>query len=321
MVVNLFGKMNDQFYEKLKNIGKKLQLNTCCKYHPQESANWRCNHCEVYFCINCIPNHQQEIIPKCTLCRHQLSSLSIAEHIPPFWEKFGWFFSFPFKKSAMIVMLMYALIVSLLPEGKIGMVIFVLMLFPLSEFLFELMEQVANGEELNPSSQKLFSTENKGMFTKLLLTYIFIAILLNKTIAIFGEGIGYSIAAFFVLGMPASFIILMMEKTVFSMINPAKISYIIKLFGWAYLLLYLIAIASITMSLHFSLLASGTSFLAELLVNILSIYFVIVLFTMMGYLVFQHHYELNYNVRLSHISSLRSQKINEMTEVDIFLRS
>jgi len=215
---------------------------------------------------------------------------------------------------------MYALIASLLPEGKIGIIIFVLMLFPLSEFLFELMEQVANGEEFSSATSKLFSTENKGLFVKLLFTYVFIAILLQKTVGIFGAGIGYPIAAFFIFGIPASFIILMMEKNIFSMINPAKIVYLIKLLGGAYLLLYLIASLSIFVSLRFSLMTHENSLLAEMLANMLVIYFVIVLFTMMGYLVFQHHHELNYKVRIYNLSSLRSKKPNGMTEVDIFLQ-
>jgi len=215
---------------------------------------------------------------------------------------------------------MYALIASLLPEGKIGAVVFTLMLFPLSEFLFELMEQVANGEEFGSNSKKLFSTENKGMFFKLWLTYVFIVVLLYKTVAIFGEVVGYPIAAFFIFGMPASLIILMMEKNVFSMIDPTKISYIIKLFGGSYLLLYVIAVISISVSLQFSVMANPNHFVVELLANMFSIYFIIVLFSMMGYLVFQHHYELNYKVRINHLTALRQQKNNEMTEVDIFLQ-
>lgn len=304
-----------------------MPVDVFCKYHPKQAANWNCSNCKVNFCINCVPESKQDVYPRCTLCRRSLSSLSIAEQIPPFWSKFALFFSFPLRRSALIVIFFYALTASLLPDGKIGLIIYILMLIPLTEFLFELMEQVANGETVSSDIKQFFISKNKGLFIKMLFTYGFMVILIGKTIILFGTAIGYMIAAFFILGVPASFIILMMEKRVFSMINPVKIGYIVKLFGGAYFLLYFIAVLSIIASVQFSAVANtGSSdvrsgnLLAEFLTNAFSIYLIIVLFSMMGYLVFQHHYELNYSVRSSNLQSLRQRSTNDMTEVEIFLQ-
>jgi len=230
------------------------------------------------------------------------------------------FFLFPFKKSALTVMLIYAIVVSLLPDGKIGSILFILLLFPLAEFLFELMEQVANGEEVSSDNSKLFSTENKGMFLKLLLTFIFITVLLQKTIEIIGGVIGYPFAAFFIFGIPASLVILTIEKNIFAMVNPSKIIFIIKQFGGAYLLVYLVAIASVFVSFKLGYQASQEDWLAGAVFNMFSIYLIVVLFSMMGYLVFQHHHELNYKVRLLHVDSLKGSSQDRMSEVDIFIQ-
>lgn len=304
-----------------------MPVDAFCKYHPKQTANWNCPNCKVNFCINCVPESNQDVYPRCTLCRRSLSSLSIAEQIPPFWNNLALFISYPFHRSALIVIFIYALAASLLPDGKIGMIIYVLMLIPLTEFLFELMEQIANGEKVSTDIKQFFTAKNKGLFLKMLFTYGFMVILLGKTIALVGTAIGYLIALFFILGVPASFIILMMEKRVFSMINPVKISYIVKIFGGAYFLLYFIAVVSLIASAQFSAVvdvgsvdARSHNFLAVFLTNVFSIYLVIVLFSMMGYLVFQHHYELNYSVRSANLQSLRQQPTDEMTEVEIFLQ-
>ncbi len=219
-----------------------------------------------------------------------------------------------------MIIFIYALVTSLLPDGKIGMFLLIFMLFPLIAFLFELMEKIANGEKLNSDLKQFFVSENKNMFIKMLFTYAFITMLISKTITIFGAGIGYPLAAFFILGVPASCIILMMEKNLFSMINPIKVGYIINLFGAAYFLLYFIAILSVMISFQFSVAVNSSNFLAEFLTNAFSIYLVMVLFSMMGYLVFQHHYELNYSVRSSNLQSLRQHQLNDMTEIEIFLQ-
>jgi len=230
------------------------------------------------------------------------------------------FFLFPFKKSALTVMLIYAIVLSLLPDGKVGIILFILLLFPLAEFLFELMEQVANGEEVSSDNSKLFSTENKGMFLKLLLAFVFFTVLLQKTIEIIGGAVGYPLAAFFIFGLPASFVILTIEKNIFSMVNPSKIIYIIKQFGGAYLLVYLMTIVSVFVSFKLGYQASREDWLAGILFNMFSIYLIVILFSMMGYLVFQHHHELNYKVRLLDVDSLKGSTQDRMSEVDIFIQ-
>ena len=299
-----------------------MPVTSSCKYHPKEPANWTCANCKVNFCINCVPENNNDVFPRCTLCRRSLTSLSIAEQIPPFWNKMAFFFSSPLSRSSLIVIFIYSLVVSWLPEGKIGLVIHLLLLFPLTEYLFELMEKIANGEKLTSKVKLLLWSENKGMFVKMLFTYGFISVLIVKTTSIFGAAIGYPIAAFFLLGTPASFIILMMEKTIFSMINPVKIGYIIRLFGGAYFLLYLVAIFGVIVSSQFSqaAVANSNNMLAGFTAHAFSAYLVIVLFSMLGYLVFQHHHELNYSVRSSNLQSLRQPLTNQMIEIEIFLQ-
>lgn len=210
----------------------------------------------------------------------------------------------------------------MLPSGKVGMFLFFIMLFPLTEFLFELMEKIANGEKITSDIKKILDFENKGMFLKMLLTFGFVSVLIVNINAILGTFIGYPIMAFFLLGLPASFIILMMEKSIFSMINPIKIGYIIKLFGGAYFLLYVIAIVAAVLSSQVNQIVntSTNNLLAEFIFHAITIYLVIALFSMMGYLIFQYHHELNYSVRSSNLQSLKQSLKNDMTEVDIFLQ-
>lgn len=300
-------------------------MNAFCKYHPNDAASWSCEHCKTHFCQSCVPIKQPTIYPKCTLCRRSLMSLSIVDEIPPLLSKLSFFFLLPIQTTLLIKLIIFSMIISVIPNNKIGIAVFIALMFPVSEFLFTIMEKVANGEPIKAEKKQWFSSEKKGFFIRLLFTYSFIVILISKTFIIFGNTVGYFLSAFFILGLPASMMILMMEKRFLSMINPVKIGYIIKLMGSVYFLLYLlVAIISAT-SFYFSSISQGQSqFLAEILSNGISFYLVIVLFSMMGYLIFQYHHELNYRVSSKNLqnssASLKMNQDERMVEIDIFLQ-
>ncbi len=184
------------------------------------------------------------------------------------------------------------------------------------------MEKYANGEKLATDIKSIFIFNNMYYFVRLIFGFIIIVILSTKVGELLNKNIINVLVAFFLFGAPASAVILMMEKRFLSLINPRKIVEIIRLFGTAYLLLYmLIAIGLlIYLSLNSAASGSGNSLEILLLVDSLAVYLLVVLFAMMGYLVLQFHYELNYRVRLHCVDSNAKLSSSPMANVEIFIQ-
>ena len=268
-----------------------------------------------------MPEDADNYLPKCTLCRRSLESLSIADNIPPFWQKVGYLLSLPFNRSSLILISVFAAVFSLLPFGKIGAILFLLGLLPLIEFFFAAMESVASGENLKLKVSDFLTAKSKSMFIKLMLIYAFSVILIVKLSAI-SSAIGVLLAGFLILGLPASIIILMMEKSMFSMVNPAKVGYIINLFGKAYFVLYaIILLASVIGVESFHMVESSSGFAKRFIVNWGLLYLTMVVFLMAGYLVYQYHRELNFAIsRQTIFQVVDGPKAESMAEVNIMIQ-
>jgi len=294
-----------------------------CKYHPKEQATWFCNGCKTNFCSGCVPAEEASSgYPKCTLCRRILVSLSIAKKIPPFWKKLSSLLSMPLTSGPMFVILLFSFIFALLPDGKVGALLVFICLVPVIEFMFDCMEQIASGEKLQIKMTNYLSLENKNNLFKLLLVYSLIVIFITK-IHVISSTVSFSITAFFILGIPASIIILMMEKSMLAMINPVKIGYIIKLFGSAYWLLYGTVLLLTILIFNFNPLAQVDSI--NLLSSTLSYSFILYLmsavFLMAGYLVYQYHFELNFTINRETSHNIEEKsKPEPMAEVNIFIQ-
>ncbi len=292
-----------------------------CKYHPTIQSQWYCQHCDVHFCNGCVPQDKDAYLPKCTLCRRSLESLSIATSIPPFWQKIGDLSLMPVTRSAIGVLLLFAAIFSLLPFGKIGAILFLICLIPLVEFMFVGMEEIAAGDSLKISFSEFTNLKNKSFFLKILGVYALAVIFIAKISAL-SAGISFAIAAFLVVSLPASLIILMMEKSMFNMLSPAKIIYIIKLFGNAYFVFCTIILAVCYLgSVSVALVQNEGDFIARLMVNFGVLYLTLLTFLMAGYLVFQHHRELNFTINRQSIYSINNMdKVDPLAEVNIFIQ-
>ncbi|TQV86585.1 hypothetical protein [Aliikangiella coralliicola] len=292
-----------------------------CKYHPKQKASWFCANCDTAFCNTCTPKDEENYFPKCVLCRRSLRSLSIANTIKPFWQNLAAILSIPLTTAPLLFIIIFAFIFSLLPTGKVGAILFLLFTMPLIEFLLKSMEQVASGESVRAKVTQIFNLKSDALFLKLLVAYVLCVLVVAKLYA-FSPVFGILLGAFLILGTPASFIILMMEKSMLEMFNPAKVIYIIKLFGGAYFLLYGIIFGVVGLSIEsYQIALTSPSFLASMLVNSLILYLTVTVFVMAGYLVFQYHQELSFSINRQVLHDITPDlKPDDMSEVNIFVQ-
>ena len=282
-----------------------------CKYHTQTPARWRCDSCQINFCLSCIKTigHRQ---PDCPVCKRELTSLGSANLIKPFWARLREFFLYPLHFAPLTVLLLLSLIAFLLvqvpgwgyrmdflfwriPRNLLYALPFV---FVFLKYAQSVLEATAHGH-LKPkplSGEQL--TEN-GMIVIKMLMLLLVFNLLEFTALDLFDRVGKNIMGFVLaFATPAAIMVLAMEDSLFSALNPSTVGSVILRIGTPYIILfvlfYLLQIARDTM---IGLLAGmlNPSLGATIFVFV-SMYFYLIMFNMMGYLLYQHHEELGFGI-------------------------
>ncbi len=246
----------------------------------------------------------------------------MAEQIPSLGPKIGYIFSLAFNRIDLLILFILPLVFSLASESVVGMVTRFVLLFFVAEFLFDMLEQVANGDTYKPSLKKLIPSRYLNLSIRIIFGIGVLSYSILQARLLIGETLSILLAAFFVFGLPASLAILKMEKQLLSMFNPFKIVNIIKIFGVAYFFLFILSI--IGFFLFFILFTDTSSetfhFSTKMVFYLLSIYLFTVLFAAMGYLIFQHHVDLNYKIVVKKIGTTKSKVPGKYARVDIYLQ-
>lgn len=246
------------------------------------------------------------------MCKRELSSLGSANLIKPFWSRLRNFFLYPLHPAPLIVMGILTVIAFLLVQmpGWYFHIDFLFWRIP-RNFLFALpflfvflkyaqsvLEETAHGH-LKPkplSAEQL--TENGLIVIKLLLILLVFNLIEFTALDLFDQ-IGKHIMEFVLaFATPAAIMVLAMEDKLFSALNPATVGSVILRIGTPYIILfilfYLLQIARDTMIV---LLAGKVDpSLGATIFVFVSMYFYLIMFNMMGYLLYQHHEELGFSI-------------------------
>jgi tetratricopeptide (TPR) repeat protein len=301
-----------------------------CKYHPQTPARWRCEPCQINFCPSCVKTTGQRA-PDCPVCKRELSSLGSGNLIKPFWARLRNFFLYPLYPGPLIVLCVLAVIAFLLIQmpGWYYRIDFLFWRIP-RNFLFALpflfvflkyaqsvLEETAHGH-LKPkplSAEQL--TENGLIVIKLLVLLMVFSLIQFSALDLFGQ-VGKHLTEFVLsFATPAAIMVLAMEDKLFSALNPATVGSVILRIGTPYIILfvlfYLLQIARDTM---IALLAEAVNpSLGATIFVFVSMYFYLIMFNMMGYLLYQHHEELGFSIDVDVDEYLDKKK--EVADVEV----
>lgn len=307
-----------------------------CKYHTQTPARWRCNACQINFCPNCVRNDGVRA-PDCPVCKRELVSLGSGNLIKPFWSRLRHFFVYPLHPGPLIVMLALTGVTFLfkhLPGWQVRMdflfwsiprnYLFALpFLFLFLKYAQSVLEETAHGY-LKPrplSSAQL--TENGLIVFKLLAILLVFDFIEFTALDLFNQ-IGKQIVGFvLVLATPAAIMVLAMEDKLFSALNPSVVASVITRIGTPYFVLFvLFYVLRMARGTTFELVAGfiDPSLWAAIYV-LISMYFYLIAFNMMGYLLYQHHEELGFHIDVDVEETLETPKKTQEQETSPELRA
>ena len=270
-----------------------------CNYFPDLPANWLCNHCHAQYSERCIPAghsaHWGRRGPRCILCNTELHYLGSATGAKPFWQMLPHFFHYPLHINSLIVIVGLALGSLLLGGGLFTLFLVLFGLAVMIKYSFAIIEQRGSGATTPPGLGEVLSSDQDHLFLKQIAVLFLMGVIVGLAYQV-GELVGVLVGGFITLAMPASTMLLAVEKSVGRALNPLAQLSLMTAVGWPYVLLWFcVQIISAGPYYGFELL-SGTLpdiLLMPLLVAI-SVYFTFVLYTMLGYVLFEYQHELGF---------------------------
>jgi hypothetical protein len=269
-----------------------------CTYHPAKPAVWRCEHCRVEKCTDCVPGSRENYdgcLPRCILCNTELKYLGAANLAEPFWTQAGLFFAYPLKTSGLATLAFMTVLSALLPPNVIG-VLGALFIAALTVHCgLRIIDRVSDGDMSPPPLAELFKLDGEHLFLKQIAVLVLLAIFIAAA-GYLGALIGGAVTVFVLLAIPASTMLLATTTSVMEAVNPRNLVLLMLRIGPTYLLLWFCLMV----------VAAGPTLVMPMLAELLpaqallpaftfvSAYFTFVTYAMMGYILYEKQAELGF---------------------------
>ncbi len=291
-----------------------------CKYHPLQAATYYCDHCAIHTCSNCINDENRRAI-RCIRCDGKLTFLGAIHTATPFWRRLKESFHYPFNKETLIFLAVISALSVLLSSSVILLPGYLLITGAFFKYCFSCLTKTAHGDLMAPDM-----TESYGGGLALI----------GKLIVIIAISIGIMIGAFAVLGyastgiistliiisLPAIFINFALSDDLITAINPLRVLSTITAIGLPYgLLLAFIIIMASSVAIISPFFGNSLSFISLSLQTLVSNYYTVVIFHIMGYMIFQYQDKFDITAEVNNKDiKMRSAKDRLNTRMDIALK-
>ena len=268
-----------------------------CKYHPTLNAVRTCEECNASYCDQCcdesplIRNHNAE--HACFICRRPLRPIKGQSNVEPFWRRLGPIYRYPIGMSALIAILLISFLSALFANMGIYK------LAPhiaITLYCFACLRETAQGNMEAPGIEACFEGGSKPFFSMIVL-FIFAAVVTYFVFDLFGTGLSILVGFFFIVTLPAAMMVIAIDGALIPALNPAKLVSVVTATGVSYfimLLFLLIMMSSVALLVSFFMSAEPT-FMSVLTQSVISNYYSVVEFHILGYLVYQNQYKLGFS--------------------------
>ena len=268
-----------------------------CHYHPGEPAKWHCGECQMHYCTRCMPDadtRQRRAL--CPRCSKAMRYLGAATEVVPFWQRVGAFFRYPFHTDPLIVIAICTLVPLIAPPNLIGLLIWIVLALALFKYTYAVINHTAEGHLKPPPVAVAFTGSGFNIVILQLLVFVLMGGLVGAAAMIGGPILMMLALAFAVLALPASIMVLAMERSVGAAVNPMNLAVLISRIGTPYFLLYgyLILLTLASGAAQDFAVNHFPMWVAQPLAGFLNSTFTLILFHMLGYLLFQYQEELGF---------------------------
>lgn len=215
--------------------------------------------------------------------------------ITPFWQRMPYFFRYPLHVEPLLYMVLLALATLFafmlpIPSPFDLLIVHLGVWLAFIRYAYKTLDQTAQGL-LTPEQHRFYDAKERAN-----LPYKQFAIFMVSGIAVSLAGLLGSAAVglamiFFVLAMPASIMILSITQSFWAGLNPFAAIGMMRVIGLPYLGLcaFLFLLSSSQGFLQMELVPRVPAWLMVPTLNFVAMYFTLIMFNMMGYVVYQYH--------------------------------
>ncbi len=228
--------------------------------------------------------------------------------IVPFWNRLREVTLYPAHASSMatIVLLALAKLVVFIPMGLIAVILSLMVTVAMYKYAFECLRATANGY---PSPPEIGMSVDSSLGWKQVRLIVIFVVVAGIGLALLGPKLGTVLLIFLGASLPGATMTLAMEESLLSALNPAKWFEIFARIGWPYLAVVLLCLV-ISMSQGYGA-ALAARFLplgfAVVAVALISNYGLVVMFHLMGYLIYQYHDEIGFEPDAPQVAKLMAK--------------
>lgn len=298
-----------------------------CKFHPTVTALNYCEACDINVCEPCsdesISQRKSKIHPeshRCFVCKTAMHPIEGVSQIEPFWSRLSQVYRYPLNLEAMVTLLVIGLITAIF--SNVGLII-LLAAVAISLYSFACLRQTANGDFDAPGLDACFEGSVSQLFY---VVVVIVAAILSTILAssYLGSGFGIVLGTLYICALPAAIIIIAVEESLLPALDPSKLIGVIKATGISYfvMLIFIFIMYSSIFAASAFLISESSGFVSQFIFSIISNYYGIVIYHIMGYLVFQNQHSLGYSSQLPQTQEvIRGSDKLAKTELEILIKS
>ncbi|MDO3387009.1 DUF4013 domain-containing protein [Gilvimarinus sp. SDUM040013] len=293
-----------------------------CDFFPGTSARWNCPDCQTYYGERCIPegdsHHWGRKGPLCVRCEASLNDLGLATDAKPFWQRLPHFLAYPFQSQSLLLIALVTLLPMIIQSGLLGLLVSLFCLATVIKYGLAIITTRGEGVTAAPAISSILQGDEHHLFLRQIGLFVLmgLAVLIASGIS---SLFGLLILAFMAFALPASVVVLAVDKSIRRAINPFNLLHFMLTIGWPYLLLwfcsqavaagpYVIADLFMTPQGSVETASEEPSFIAIVLLNSISNYFTLVLYAMLGYVLYEYQSELGFVSKARQESDLDEQQ-------------
>lgn len=214
----------------------------------------------------------------------------------PFWRRLPRFFLFPLQLDSMLRIAGYSLfgMVSMVIPDTFGGILHLILWIVFLKYAFVVMERTATGQFDEPNGLNDKDEGDAAQVMRQFGLFLILGLLVglfSYLLGEFGHFIGSLIVAIIV---PAGIMIIAVNRSLGQALNPGQIIFYMKSIGSPYLALcvFLFSLNESSELMQDFLYEHMTSWLALPILSFVDFYFVLIIYHMMGYAIYQYHKEL-----------------------------
>jgi hypothetical protein len=293
-----------------------------CKYHPLIPATNACHHCHTRNCDDCTSDGGSSLPETCFICHQDMEFLGAVNNAVPFWRRLEESFHYPLNTQTMMLVVGISFLSSILTYVPFTFIWYLMLTGAFLKYCFSCLDNTAHGLLVAPDIAEAYGG-GLGLIARLLVIVVATIAIIIATESVLGSVMATVVAAVLIAGLPATLISFAMSDSLAVALNPLSMLRLVTSIGLPYgLLLGFILIMSVSVGVISEFIGSELSLVTGTLQSAVANYYLIVVFHLMGYMIFQYQGEIGFTASesLGEAKEIRSDRDRLAANIDVTLK-